>query len=538
MRSRLTPIAVVMLCGVAAFAKTYRADRYDVQLQLDGSGSLEVVETVTFRFENGPFTFVYRDISARETDGISDVTAWMDGKPADANIQSGSPVKVRWNFPPLENETHTFVLKYRVAGVIRHQSDGQALIWRALPPDHKYKIAASDVTLNYPGNVRLLDAAVSGKRAGIFFGDHGVTAKMSGLSSEAKPVFRARFPRDSFTGGMPEWQSAAESRKVEFMSGMRTGVLCAVPLVALAILFLFRLRGSDGRPRIAETQVPVTQPPSGLPPAVAAQLAGSQYGSAGLLLDLARRGVIRISESEKRRFGARDFRIIREPGRQDLAPHEQTFLAILLPHGESEASMSKAGQRVASKWGAISKQVRAELNASGLMDLEGRRRSTRLSVLGIITVLSALALGGVAAALGRSYADGLMVIAAIGLFAIGVAAIIAGATVPIWTDQGAVAVSQWRRFRAYLKEVSRGRHQLLNTEALDRFLPYAAAFGVAQALVKFQSKSGGAVLPAWFGALDDGDISSFVAFMSVSDSSAASAAAGAGASGGGSSGAG
>ena len=137
----------------------------------------------------------------------------MDGQPATADIAGTDPVKVRWNFGPLENETHTFVLEYKVDGVVRKQPESDAVIWRALPPQRGYRIDTSDVKLIYPEGIRLLNAGVSGKHSGIFFAPYSATAKMSRLDSEARVVFRAEFPRDAFAVAMPRWQAARHDRR-------------------------------------------------------------------------------------------------------------------------------------------------------------------------------------------------------------------------------------------------------------------------------------------------------------------------------------
>ena len=60
-------------------AKDYRAERFDVQFDLQPDGSALVTETVVFRFEGGPFTFAFREIEPTETDGVTFISASMDG---------------------------------------------------------------------------------------------------------------------------------------------------------------------------------------------------------------------------------------------------------------------------------------------------------------------------------------------------------------------------------------------------------------------------------------------------------------------------
>ena len=109
-----------------------------------------------------------------------------------------------------------------------------------------------------------------------------------------------------------------------------------------------------------------------------------------------------------------------------------------------------------------------------------------------------------------------------------------------------IEAAQWNAFLRYLPEAARGRAELPCPAELERFLPYAAAFGISGPLLKQQQKRDGITLPAWFQAFqsaDGSDSTAFVAFMTTCDSSATSSDGGSGgsssgASGGGSSGAG
>ncbi len=146
--------AVTLLSLLPASAKTYNAERYLVQLDLDSRGALHVSETAVFHFANGPFTYVFRDISERNTDGISNITATLDGRPCEPGTGPGQvEIKgnhVRWHFSPVENQTHTFQVSYVADGVVRKTAAAATLKWNALPPQRSYEIDHAEVTLRYP----------------------------------------------------------------------------------------------------------------------------------------------------------------------------------------------------------------------------------------------------------------------------------------------------------------------------------------------------------------------------------------------------
>jgi len=98
--------------------------------------------------------------------------------------------------------------------------------------------------------------------------------------------------------------------------------------------------------------------------------------------------------------------------------------------------------------------------------------------------------------------------------------------------------ARWRAFFRYLKDAARGRALTPLSADADRWLPYAAAFGVAAQLVRRRKREGiSLALPEWFAAFETGADGSdaFVAFLGTSgaDGSGGAGAAAGGAAGGG-----
>lgn len=93
---------------------------------------------------------------------------------------------------------------------------------------------------------------------------------------------------------------------------------------------------------------------------------------------------------------------------------------------------------------------------------------------------------------------------------------------------------RWQGFAQYIKDVTKEREPAWDLRLFDRYLPYAAAFGLAGGWAKAFQKRGGAEIPGWFQALagsPDGNMGAFVAMISAVNSTGSSGAGGAGAGG-------
>jgi hypothetical protein len=119
-------LAPLFAATPASAAKSFYAERFDVQIDIQENGSAIVTETVEFHFSGDPFTFAFREISATETDSIIFLDARMDGVPmsqgtrvGQVEVEAGHPLKVSWHFPPTSDAARVFTVRYLAEGVIR-----------------------------------------------------------------------------------------------------------------------------------------------------------------------------------------------------------------------------------------------------------------------------------------------------------------------------------------------------------------------------------------------------------------------------------
>ena len=553
-----------LLSACGGDAKSYSADRFDVDLAIQPDASLIVTETVDFRFEGGPFTFVFRDLAFSEIDGIDRLQATMDGQvlpqgtgPGQVEIQAGDPLQVTWHLPPTSDATHSFGLTYRVQGAFRKLDDADALIWRAIPEEHDYEIASSTVTLSYPPSTALIaEPRVRDHRAVVESSAGQSTFQVQDIGVDEELVVEARFAPGSLLSAPPAWQAAQQERRQHTQPALILGLGAGLLTVLLASVWLWSFARRFRRPQASQSGAPFrrTDPPSQAPPAFAAKLVSSGNPALAVIFDLAQRGALRIDEQASR--WGRSFTLHRQPAQGVLRPHEHGLLEALFQtkHGlEDELALSKVGTRLAGHQKLFNKPLDEEMALAGLLDTQRQAQRNRLVAAGVLVLL----LGGIGFGIGMVWGavssenaqwSMVPVAAALagvgaGLFIAGLLALIVSASLSTWTEQGDREAADWKGFASYLKDVAKGKDDMLDLTRFDRYLPYAAGFGLGESWVKRYEKMSGFSTPPWFQALRADDSSAaFVAVMVASQSSFSSGSGGAGgaggASGGGASGAG
>ena len=269
----------------------------------------------------------------------------------------------------------------------------------------------------------------------------------------------------------------------------------------------------------------------------------------GTLFDLAQRGVLEIHEG-KGHWGTKKFTLELKNNSAPLSAAEQGLLEAIFKPGETTVDMSLISTRLASNSKLVSEPLEQEMVKRGWLDLDRKRQRRTLGVTGFLLLMISLGaffmglIGLNAAALDVTPAS--LWAAVIGMaasgFVLSIALMIYAATFSPLTPEGEAEALRWKNFAKYLKQTSKDKASAAPAADFERYLVWAAAFGLGSAWAKHYQRAGSAPWPGWFHAApgSDGDFGSIVAVMSASDSAGASSAAGgaAGASGGGASGAG
>jgi hypothetical protein len=569
----LAIISLLLLPGTALGGKEYSADRFDVNAAVQADGSLLVSATVVFRFSGGPFTYVFRELRTDYTDGITEIAASMDGVTllpgqgaGQVEISGRDPLKVTWLFAPTSDSTHTFVLRYRMLGVVRQERDADLLLWYALPTDYDYRIASSTVQVTFPRSAPLLGTPEVRKgRATVETGAGQVTFSARDLKADSPLLVALRFPPGSLVEAPPQWQ-VRQAQAQQAAPGFLAAAL-AVLAAGAAGLAAFWMRQRREPSAFAASEFSYTVPPGDLPPAIAGVITSSGAQASwsqalGTLFDLGRRGVLSIEESPERKwYRPHDFLLqLREQpadpstgpssaqgfsSGQALKPHERGLLEMLFTSKtglSTSVKLSEFSSGLRSRWKQFSEPLKEEMQAAGFFSPERQQARNRLLIAGgALLALAVVALAGGILLVERFQAGPFLI--PLGLFLLSMAAfVLAGIFSPL-SDQGAEEATRWKGFSQFLRQATKGREPVWGFEMFERYLPYAASFGLAVAWVKAFQKQGGLEIPAWFHSLaatPGQSMASFVVMTSAAYSSGGGGAAGAGggAAGGGGSGAG
>jgi hypothetical protein len=520
-------LAVVLLVAAAApaAARSYRATSFEVRAELRPDRSLAVTETIAFRFEEGTFTEVFREVPLRRTDGVTEIVALMDGVemprgkgPGQAEVEDGPRrLRVRWHFTERSGD-HVFELRYRLLGIVTQGRDEDVLDWHVLPSDRRYRVDAVRAEILLPDGAVVLPA-ISVRPANVTTTIDGSRVVVTTGDLPRNRVVRARI---AMTGGafqpeVPAWQT---TRAAQYARGPWMIVLAVLVLVAgVGWLALFRaswrlepLPGADSK---------VVHPPDpALPVGIAARLAGaaSPAQAMAVLFDLARRGILSIDEEPLAVGRGRGKFIVRTTAHAASLPaHERALLDIAFEGGSGlrHAPLGKVRARLAMRLKPFAAAIDDEMRQRGLLDPErvaARRTLTRALVVAI--VLAVVGGVGVAAWFAPAFGPWAAAVPLAGLLVVTGIAVTHG-HFSVLTRAGLREARRWTAFRTHLVDTARGKTG--QAAALpEEWLPHLVAAGAAAAWARRVRKQGGRVpVPAWFHAVARDEAAQSAAFVTL-----------------------
>lgn len=480
---------------------------YDVTVQINDDGTARVTEDIVIEF-NGSFKQGHRTIPMDRIEEITDVEVSVG---PDTRTMEPS----RWEEFPFVAEPGTFEayqrddefiidyafertspsnndviravsISYTVDGVIRDYPDAsppeQQLRWTAIASDvtETGPIESASATIIFPENIAQEDLAIDPEASSVE--RDRVVWERDGLGSgDALQVAVAFPPVTDATA--PAWQADADK-----FEGRREHIpaismlLAMIAIVSWVVTNLLMVVRGVRDPEIGLVADIIPQRPDDLPAALVGTLVDETVDTKdvlGGLLDLDRRGFVRIYEDEAKKKDAR-YRIELLRPIDEADEWDQPMLTGLFTKSGKvgkDINLKERLKKLREKsMSEMSKAYEIELYKRGFFaEKPSTTRMRWVRKLFLLAVPFALAVG--ALALWTETFSGWMavplVISGVGLLV----GLILTTKAAVKTTEGAVTAAKWRAYGRYVEQLKKGPSPARFFEVLEEDLPWAVALG-------------------------------------------------------------
>ncbi len=510
-------------------AKDYYIQNVTIQARLNADGSMDIKETRTYLFR-GHFHWATYHLPTDRTGGVIDFTVGEEGRAYSRGYQAvagtyqydetADAIDAKWFFDA-EDEIRVFVLSYRILDVVKLYQDAAVLYHKFVGTGWDKTSQQVNVTVYPPEAIDKKD--VKAWAHGPLWGtiritdDGSLVAEVQSLPAKTFWEIRAIYPTSLFPGIMeviPErvvenilaeektWADEANKKREEWTRKQKArkvltgyGSWVVLILSGFGLWRVIRLYKRYGRKhKVSFPDTFYSELPSDIPPALLSYLLhrGQLGGGAlvGTLLDLARRGFLKIKEdmqtkrgifgsSKKRLYTLQFARDFHSENKESLKDFEESLLAFIfddLAEGRDEidfATLKKSRSRFLSWFRQWKKEVQAMGKNQGYWEKESLKASKKGMFVGllfiVVTILSVILIGAWAIVPGIS-AVVLMIISGF---------------IPRRTPEYELEATKWRGLRKYLKKYHfRDSDSRFFLENIGRFLAYAVVLGLSAEVIK------------------------------------------------------
>ena len=480
----LAASAVALFAAPAlAAGPNVRATKYDVRIEVLPDGSLDIDEVVALSVGPKTITWFERTVPRRRTDGLVNVVAFMDGRSVPVAIDSRGDLKIRWDFSPTANSTHTFEMRYRAVHVLARELDGPRLVWTALPRRHAYPIDSSEITLFAPaGSIAASVGATGGTVLPSTPNRPGVAVGGTSLGADRSITVDVTFAPNSITPVEPQW-FVDEDRQLNMLPAWLAGAACLI-VVGIGILIMAFARLP--RPPSLDMEESFIAPASegSVPPALVALIL-RRDPNGWLALQSAFFRLVRDGQLiVEKRPGSGKWRPAFDvkPGEPsefevvEAAPHE-TWILNSVRSEAAPADLRRLMIRMSGRRREFQKVLTSEAIARGWVDAERQRARSWLVITGLVSVFAGL-LGAIATlALEPRFGPAPTAIPA-SVVVVGIVFVVAAARTQILSDAGFREAAGWRARIAELKEIIKNGVTSQGPEDFARWFPLAIGAGI------------------------------------------------------------
>ena len=318
-------------------------EHIDVQMVLNSDTSIDVEETQRVRL-TGDWNGLYRNYLQYGCDGIEIIdisendTIYKRGSVRYIHgyivEQEKGAVKVKWRSrkvtePPYRDKTTTFKIRYRIIGAVAQYHNRDVLYWKPLFQDREHPVNQASVTL-------VLPEAVEADRLETVFYTKAFQAKwhidprdkasihFSGQQINPKDKFEIKVSLPK--GVLQAYSSSANTYFFHIKPWVFPVGVTATAFILFVIWFLF---GNDPVPdphQLSNVDV------FGILPGLAGILIDESFDTkdvSATIIDLGRRGYIRIKEIEKEQgfeSGSYEFKLVKVPPDKELTDYEDLLI--------------------------------------------------------------------------------------------------------------------------------------------------------------------------------------------------------------------
>ena len=477
----------------AAQQRSYFIESFDVRLRVEESGTLDVLETIRFRFD-GSFEGIYRDLPIRY-DTPWNLNYRLRVKPVGAIDEGGGRLRFETDergddlrfkvfVPGAVDASRTVILHYRVKNGLRYPDEQEGF---AAHDQLYWSVTGNGWTVpieKVRAEVVLPDGVVDEPWVRSFSGPYGAHSD-EGVDVTRLSNNRVRWQVDdrlepgeglTIVVGWPPGAVRRPTAVDKARDTLADNWPLGLPLLIGALMLgAFSRFGRD--PRIDRSVVVSYEPPGDLRPAELGTLIDEKVDLRDVVatvIDLAVRGYLKITESEVdgwfKSSTKTHFERLPAPSGEVLWPFEQQVLDGLFEGGDN-VEMDDLKTKFYKHLSTIQASLYDRLTDRGYF----RGRPDHVRKLWIFIAVALASLGIV---------FGLVTDKPAFIFAGIASAIIVGIFAPFMparTASGRMRYLETKGFEEFLgrTEGERLRELELSDAVFERFLPYAMAFGVA-----------------------------------------------------------
>ncbi|HXL01816.1 MAG TPA: DUF2207 domain-containing protein [Candidatus Atribacteria bacterium] len=541
-------ILVLFLLPSFAFSKSYFHPSINQSFVLQENGDVEVEEERYFSF-SGSFSWAQLTILLRGVKDIDFSGVWSieTGEPLPFQVEEEAHSKsLKW-FYQAEDEIKGFRIKYTLRQVVKRYRDVAEFYWKVLEDEHA---EVEDLRVSFtlpqasPELLKLFVHAEVEPGEIVFSPDYKrVDFYLSSIPSDTFVEARLLLEPQIFPLLSPlddnryeeilqeEERLINEGPQVSRWTIFFSFLLVGGGILYIILFFYYYFRYGK-EPKIGYEREYEQEPPRDVSPSLLGSILSQQEASPQVMsraflatiLDLARRGYLKVEEKEEKKFiGKKNYlnftfteRGISENKNDALLPLEQEVLELL-------HRISKEGKSVSTldieEWGSEFRGDKSKFSSFieqwgekarsfweehffPLLDPLSEIKKTQFFTLGMIYSGIAIFYVFLALTSGNSFWGAFLVIPFIPLALF--FAFLSLKSLSRWSKEGALEFKRWQAFRRFISDFSLMKEAPpLLLHIWDRYLVYAVVLGVAEELLKnlklyAQERGEALVVPTWY----------------------------------------